>query len=139
MRNAVHEDATDPADVPLPATPQREREPNRRAPLGEIVLNQVEEPPQPMIVLEVDLSKPAKKPKAVKKKGKAGRLRKDDEKKEESYTDKENMPAVVEDDCQSSASSAVEEACEDLIRRLDEKGKYQPFVLSLALFRNYGH
>ena len=102
QRNAILEDLEDAVEVPLPSTPQK----GDRAPLGEIFLNEQE---APKIQLEVNLEKPAKKP--TEKKAKvAGRKKK---------AAKENAqpgssPEVVEDDCESSASSAVEEACLDL-------------------------
>ena len=104
MRNAhlILEETEEAALVPLPATPQR----GDRAPLGEIVLND-QDPPK--IQLEVDLGKPVKQPSSNK--GKSGACKKS--------SNKENKvpdiaPEVLEDDCESSASSAVEEACEEL-------------------------
>ncbi|MCJ1333901.1 hypothetical protein MMC10_010607 [Thelotrema lepadinum] len=109
QRTTVLEDLEDAVRVPLPSTPQR----SDRAPLGEIFLNEQE---APKIQLEVNLEKPAKKPTEKKSKG-AGRKKK---------ATKENSrpgsgPEVIEDDCESSASSAVEEACQELrSRKKDE-------------------
>ena len=105
QRTTVLEDLEDAVRVPLPSTPQR----SDRAPLGEIFLNEQE---APKIQLEVNLEKPAKKPTEKKSKG-AGRKKK---------ATKENSrpgsgPEVIEDDCESSASSAVEEACQELRSR----------------------
>ena len=105
LRSAVLEDTEEAAQIPLPATPKMER-----TPLGEITLNQEDEP---KIVLAVNLSKPGKKA-AKSKDTKTGRKKKD-------TSNKENGPEIIEDDYQSATSSAVEEACEELIRQ-DKKG-----------------
>ena len=102
LRHAVLEDPEVAAQVPLPSTPKGG---GHRAPLGEISLNEQE---AAKIQLEVDLDKPARKPE--KKSRGAGRKKKNV---------KENFrpssgPEVIEDDCESSASSAVEEACHEL-------------------------
>ena len=120
-RTAIHEDESDVdgVDVPLPQTPQRSRDHLQRAPLGELTINEQEE--EPKIMLEVDLSKPAKKAKG--KKGKSGQKPKKADNKEndtddfhDTDDDKENTPEVVEDDHQSRPSSAAEEACADLLK-----------------------
>lgn len=103
LRNAALDDVEDAAEIPLPSTPQRVE----RVPLGEINLNPEEEP---KILLEFDLSKPAKK--ASKSKKTKGAKR-----KSEGGENKENTPEVIDDDYQSTESSAVEEACEVLLRR----------------------
>ena len=100
LRNAILEDMDEAAQIPLPLIPRAER-----TPLGEIALNREEES---RILLEVDLFKPAKK--ANKKKPAKAERKRDD-------MNKENIPEVVEDDSQSTASSAVEEACEDLMKQ----------------------
>jgi hypothetical protein len=126
----IHEDETevDATEVPLPQTPQRTREPvqqsPQRAPLGEITVNEKEE--EPKIVLEVDLTKPAKKSKNKNSKG--GRKPKNaDDDKENKFTsesqggeDKENTPEVLEDEVQSRPSSAASEACADLLKDTKE-------------------
>ena len=114
LRNAVLEDPVDAANVPLPAMPTR----GGRAPLGEISNNTVQE--EPKILLEVNLGKPAKDEKEKKKKiakvVKAGKsVPKRNEKKQSE---------VVEDDCQSSASSAVAEACQQLSRHCSEGARH---------------
>ena len=112
MRNVVYEGAENAAEIPLPSTPQRSQA--ERAPLGEIVLNTQEEP---RVVLEINFSKPVKKA----TKGKGGK------KASKPDSDKENMSAneasaeVIEDDTQSTTSSAVELACRDL---LSSPGEY---------------
>jgi hypothetical protein len=88
------------ADTPLPATPQRDQ--RERAPLGDITGSQAQ---SPMIRLEVNLEKPAKK------KGKKGKSGKKGSKKVQG---KENGE-VAEDDSQSDESAAVEAACEKLM------------------------
>ena len=98
LRNNIYEDVQEAASIPLPSTPQR----SERAPLGEIKVN--EQGSSPRIELEVNLSKPEMKS------GKPGRKRK---------AVKENARPcsrveVIEDDCESSASSAAEEACREL-------------------------
>lgn len=88
--------------TPLPLTPQIER-----APLGEIAGNPIGEVTS---MLEVNLAKPVKKVTGKPKKAKAPR--KEKKRPVQDETDFE----ILEDDNQSSTSSAVEEACEELLR-----------------------
>ena len=100
--NAILEDEPDLAmSIPLPATPQKEREP-----LGEVVGNVVEE------ALVVDVVK------AEKRGGAKGRKAKGTKKgKKQPKTDyEETVPDVLDDDNPSASSSAVEEACVDLMK-----------------------
>ena len=120
QRAAILEDAVEAADVPLPATPTRAE----RAPLGEISANRQDEH---SIVLEVSLDKPLKEGTAKKKASGCKKPKKANLKKEN------NLPEVVEDDCQSSASSAVAEACQQLSRR-SSQGSGNPFIA--LTFRN---
>ena len=100
VRNGILEDIRDAAEIPLPSTPQGDR-----PPLGEISTNPQEEN---RIILEVNLTKPVKKDgKGRKAKGTKSKMH---------GADKENVPEVMEDDFQSSASSAAEEAREELLR-----------------------
>ena len=108
LRNAIHEDVIEAAGVPLPATPTRAE----RAPLGEISSNAQQEP---NVLLEVNLGKPAKEANEKKKAPRGAKKPKKAVAKQEN-----KQPEVVEDDCQSSASSAVAEACEQLSRHGSE-------------------
>ena len=103
QRNAILEDLDDAAAVPLPSTPQR----GDRAPLGEILLNE-QEPAK--VGLEVNQGKLEKGAQATKNKS-AGHKKKTASKEN---ARPESAAAVVEDDYESSTSSAVEEACQDL-------------------------
>lgn len=99
--NAVLEDEPDLAlSTPLPATPQKEREP-----LGEVAGNVSEE----SLVIHDAV-------KAGKKGGAKGRKAKGTKKgkKQPKPDNGETIPEVLDDDNQSATSSAVEEACEDL-------------------------
>ena len=111
LRNVILEDAVDAAGIPLPSTPTR----NGRAPLGAISINTQEEP---KIVLEVNLEKPLKDGDTKKKATKGKKTTKKAAKAKEN-----KQPEVVEDDCQSSASSAVTEACLQLSRHNSEGNK----------------
>jgi hypothetical protein len=98
----LEDDAGVAGTAPLPAAPRQER-----APLGEIAGNVAEET---LTVLEVNLSKPAKKAALAKKATGAKRGRK------AKTVTPESMGEVLEDEYQSSANSAVDEACRDLLR-----------------------
>ena len=107
-RNAILEDAVDAADVPLPMTPPRAE---GRTPLGESSANPPREEPQ-QTLLEINLEKQQKPQKQNdKKKAKPGA-----KKPRKAVVKESKHPEVVEDDCQSSASSAVAEACQQLSR-----------------------
>ncbi|MCJ1355387.1 MAG: hypothetical protein MMC33_005378 [Icmadophila ericetorum] len=95
----------DAASVPLPSTPRRER-----APLGEITANQNENTPV-RYELEVDIY--AKPPKKTGAKGRKAKGTKKGKKKD--IENSENND-VLEDDNQSDVSSAVEEACKELMK-----------------------
>lgn len=95
------------ASVPLPSTPLKER-----APLGEITNNKGTEPS--MSTNSEFIDEPVKN---KVKKGKKGRPAKKGAKRTKQEPDAE----VLEDDNQSSTSSAAEEACHDL--KMDDKGK----------------
>ncbi|MCJ1243488.1 hypothetical protein MMC30_000685 [Trapelia coarctata] len=95
----LEDEANIAAETPLPSTPTTT---TGRAPLGEIVQN-VNVDALLAETMEVVL-KPAKKAKGTKK----GRKKND--------ADKENIAEVLEDDNQSVTSSAVSEACEDLMK-----------------------
>ena len=95
----------DAASVPLPSTPSRER-----APLGEITANQNENTPV-RYELEVDIY--AKPPKKTGAKGRKAKGTKKGKKKD--IENSENND-VLEDDNQSDVSSAVEEACKELMK-----------------------
>lgn len=100
--NAILEDEPKLAmSIPLPATPQKEREP-----LGEVAGNVPEEPP----AID-DGVKPEKKEGAKGKKVKGTKKGKKQPKREND----EITPEVLDDDNHSATSSAVEEACEDLM------------------------
>lgn len=115
------------AETPLPSTPTTT---TNRPPLGEIAQN-VNADAMIAENLEVIL-KPTKKVTAKSKKTKGpkkGRKKVD--------ADKENTAEVLEDDCQSATSSAVEEACEDLMSEhsggtIPHSGILTPSVTSQA-------
>ena len=129
LRNEVLEDPDGAVAVPLPSTPQR----GDRAPLGEILLN---EQSPPKIQLEVNLSKPERPaaPAPAKKSKGPGR-----KKKAANSSNKENVrpgsaaaAEVVEDDYESSTSSAVEEACQDLRDARKNGASFRPLLRSLS-------
>lgn len=96
----ILEDDFDAASIPLPTTPREER-----PPLSEVTTNNREE----LIVLELNLTKPAKKPPAKA-------LHSGKKEKKEKIGLQENNFDVIEDDCESTVSSAVEEACDALMK-----------------------
>ena len=103
--NAILEDeANMAAATPLPLTPTV-----TRPPLGEVAGNFNADA---FIAGELEIVlKPVKKSTATVKKSKGTKKgRKKDN------TEKENEVEVLEDDCQSSTSSAAEEACEELLK-----------------------
>lgn len=95
------------AEPPLLATPTTT---TGRAPLGEIIVQNVNADALLAETMEVVL-KPAKK---AATKGKKAKGPKKSRKKNDA--DKENIAEVLEDDNQSATSSAVSEACEDLMK-----------------------
>ena len=99
--NVVAEDADPAATTPSPNTPLSKPIAERK-PLGEIAGN------------SEDAAGPVKKT-AGKKKGKGGRKPKKENLTLNVLENAENVE-VIEDDRQSSASSAVEEACQDLLK-----------------------
>lgn len=115
------------AETPLPSTPIRT---TTRPPLGEIAQN-VNADALIAENLEVIL-KPARK---ATSRGKKAKGTKKGTKKVD--RGKENSAEVLEDDCQSATSSAVEEACEDLMKEhsggmFPLSGILTPFVTSQA-------
>jgi uncharacterized protein YdaU (DUF1376 family) len=105
--NAILEDeANIAAATPLPSTPTTA---TARAPLGEIAANSNGDAILASSI-EIEL-KPAKKGTAKAKKAKGAKKGA----KKNKEAEKENVE-VLEDDSQSTTSSAVEEACEDLMR-----------------------
>ena len=101
--NALLEENKFALSTPLPPTPT-----TKRTPLGEIVGNANE------VVSALDelekLTKEEHNPPTKRKRGRATKTKKP----EEPVIDKQT-PEVLEDDNQSCASSAVEEACSELI------------------------
>ena len=102
----------DAASVPLPSTPRRER-----APLCEIIANQNDNTPQ-RYELEVDIY--AKPPKKTGAKGKKAKGTKKGKKK---HIENSENNDVLEDDNQSDVSSAVGEACKELMKE-NNGGQY---------------
>ena len=103
--NTMLEDEADAAaSVPLPSTPRKEREP-----LGEVTGNTKED-----VVEEGSEMATKSKKKAAAKGKKANAAKKS--KKQGPVTEEELALEVLEDDNQSATSSAVEEACEDLLK-----------------------
>lgn len=101
--NAILEDEPKLAmSIPLPATPQKEREP-----LGEVAGNVPEEAP-----VADDVVKPKKREGAKGRKAKATKKGKKQPKRENN----DITPDVLDDDNHSATSSAVDEACEDLMK-----------------------
>ncbi|KAL8741842.1 MAG: hypothetical protein Q9190_005601, partial [Brigantiaea leucoxantha] len=97
--------------VPLPASPA----PMRRSPLGEISGNSKDGPPSTDNTQRV---LPALNKGVVKgKKTKSSRMA---EEMTASLYDENNDKIVLMDDCESEASSAVEEACRDLLESSDQ-------------------
>ena len=105
----LEDEANLAAETPLPTTPGQER-----TPLGEVTGNLFQE----VIQLGEDLvaaGKPMKKTRTAQgKKTKGAKGTRQGRKKNE--TQQENRPEVLEDDDESSTSSAVEEACRELMR-----------------------
>lgn len=99
--HALLEEADLASATPLPLTPVT------RVPLGEIAGNKEEIKTEPH-----ELSKAEKKPLV---KGKKGRVAKEVKKQENHKIDHETIE-VLEDDNQSATSSAVEEACQNLMQ-----------------------
>lgn len=99
--HALLEEADLASATPLPLTPVT------RVPLGEIAGNKEEIKTEPH-----ELSKAEKKPQV---KGKKGRVAKEVKKQENDKIDHETIE-VLEDDNQSATSSAVEEACQNLMQ-----------------------
>ena len=109
------------AATPLPATPTMSR-----TPLGEVAGNIDAETVNGQE--QDDAIKPAKKAAAKGRKAKGirkGRKKNDD--------GKENEVEILEDPYQSSASSAVEEACEDLLKGNSGGKPYNPYRVRLFL------
>ena len=99
--HAMLEEADLASSTPLPLTPVT------RVPLGEIAGNKEEIKPEPY-----ELSKAEKKPPV---KGRKGRVAKEAKKQENDKINHETVE-VLEDDIQSTTSSAVEEACQNLMQ-----------------------
>ena len=97
----------DAISTPLPPTPT-----TSRAPLGEISANNTEDAVMPAATIEVKKSSGASKA----KKGKGAKKPK---KQAARNGDEDLTPEILEDDDQSATSSAVEDACEDLIKESD--------------------
>lgn len=102
--NMLAEEANLAASTPLPLTPLAQR-----APLGEITGNTVEAAPAPNIYNHQ--SNPEKN---APSKGKRGRAKKS--KKPEQKGICEEGIDVLEDDNRSATSSAVNEACQELLK-----------------------
>ena len=101
----LEDEANIAAETPLPSTPTTT---TNRPPLGEILQN-VNADALLAETMEVVLKPTKKAIKGKKAKGpKKGRKKSD--------ADKENIPEVLDDDNQSTTSSAVSEACEDLMK-----------------------
>ena len=98
--NAALEDSDFAASVPLPSTPHK-----KRAPLGEIAGNVCEDSRKGDTSSEVVNAK--KKGSSRAKKGRTAKTTKVDD-----SANKE----ILEDNDQSTTSSAVEEACDDLMK-----------------------
>ena len=114
----VLQDVDEAAAIPLPSTPQGQGEVKQRAPLGEIYLNEQEEP---KIQLEVNLEKSSKQA-PVARKGRAGRKKKDE-------NSEESRPEVVEDDFKRSTSPAAEAAARALSSP-ENTGTHLPMLTS---------
>ena len=117
--HAIMEDEANlAAAIPLPSTPHKER-----APLGEITNNVQEE------VINVD--RVDTDAKSTKKAGTKGRKAKTSKKgKKGSQSKSEENPEVLEDENQSDASSAVEEARVELMK--EGNGGETPLCLDLS-------
>ena len=121
LRTAVilEEEAQLAAATPLPTTPTISR-----TPLGEVAGNLYGE----MVIGEEqdDVIKPAKKAAAKGRKAKGTKKG-----RKKNNAEKENEMEIREDPYQSSASSAVEEACEDLMKENSGGKPYSPYRVSL--------
>ena len=101
----MQEEADSAATIPLPSTPRKDR-----APLGEITRNLNDE--------NVSVEKPKEFVNATKKApGKDKKIKGTKKvKKQTNLGGHEDYPEVLEDDSQSATSSAVEEACQELLK-----------------------
>ena len=99
------EDSAVAADIPLPATPPV----TRRKPLGEISGNQ-EEPPA-----AIDSPEEVSKANKGSGKGKKGKGQKK-AKKQVQASEKHVSKQVIPDENESGTSSAVQDACQDLLQ-----------------------
>ena len=107
--NALLEDALVAASTPLPLTPRKER-----VALGDITDNNVREAPVLEAAEKVEETGKMAPSKAGPGKGKKGKSAKKG-KKQGTKAEEVNVE-VLEDDNQSETSSAVEEACQDLMK-----------------------
>ena len=107
--NALLEDATAAALTPLPLTPLKER-----VALGEITENQVREVPTTETAEEAQETRKMGPGKTGLDKAKRGKVAKKGKKQVPKVA--EVNVEVLDDDNQSETSSAVEEACQDLIK-----------------------
>lgn len=110
--NAMLEDTNLAASTPLPLTPFP-----LRAPLGEITGNSEE-----VKAMVNDLEQLVKSQKKAPPKGRQGKVQKN-ERKLPHNTRSEESVEVIEDDNQSATSSAVDEACQELMKE-PSGGKY---------------
>ena len=105
--NVILEDeASLAAAIPLPSTPT-----TNRMPLGEVIGNLTNDNIKELVLEDAGMpTKRGRKPKSTKD-GKTKRriMKKND-------LQKENGVEVLEDDYESASSSAVEEACKDLLK-----------------------
>lgn len=113
LRSLLPEETNLAASTPLPLTPLAQR-----APLGEITGNTVETAVAPNACNQQ--SKPEKK---APSKGKRGRVKKT-KKPEQRSVGEENID-VLEDDNRSATSSAVNEACQELLKGSDGGMKFR--------------
>lgn len=111
--HALLEDADLAASTPLPLTPRT------RVPLGEIAGNKEEV--AAVVIEPLELFKIEKEPPA---KGKRGRIAKSAKKQENCKTE-DSIVEVLEDAIRSPISSAVDDACQDLMQP-STGGKYSP-------------
>lgn len=103
--NAMLEDTKLAASTPLPLTPLP-----LRAPLGEITGNSEE-----VKAMVNNLEELVKAQKKAPPKGRRGKIQ-SNEKKLALHARREERVEVIEDDNQSATSSAVDEACQELMR-----------------------
>lgn len=116
--NTVLEEANTAASVPLPSTPL-----SQRTPLGEIAGNVVEAASTPNVHHQQSQQSRPEKKAPKRKRGKLKRAKKGEQ--TDVGEEEEHVIDVIEDGNQSTVSSAVNEACQELLKESDGGMKFR--------------